>query len=263
MRTTGKIIKYEMRDIARSKFVLFYFLFFLLLTEGLLRFGGGSTKTLISLSNVVLLVIPLMAIIFGAMYLYHSREFTELLLTQPVNRHQLFRGLYLGLAVPLAFSYGAGLGLPFLFHGFNAASDVALLLVMIGSGIFLTFIFTALAFWISVTCNERVKGLGFSIVLWLFFAVIYDGLVLLVVAWFADYPLEKAVITFTIFNPLDLARILLLLQMDASALMGYTGAVFQRFFGSLWGIGIATVALVGWTAIPFWLGLRRFARKDF
>lgn len=263
MRTVGKILKYEIRDILRNKFMLFYFLFFLLLTEGLLRFGGGSTKTLVSLSNVVLLVIPLMAIIFGAMYLYHSREFTELLLTQPVNRHQLFTGLYLGLAVPLALSFGVGLGLPFLFHGFDGSGDLALLMVMIGSGILLTFIFTAIAFWISVAYNERVKGLGFSIVLWLFFAVIYDGLVLLMVAWFADYPLERAVISFTLFNPLDLARILLLLQMDASALMGYTGAVFQRFFGSFQGMGITTVALLAWTVIPFWLGLRRFARKDF
>ncbi|MCF7842267.1 MAG: ABC transporter permease [Lentisphaeria bacterium] len=263
MRTIGKIIKYEVRDILRSKFVLFYFIFFLLLTEGLLRFGGGSTKTLASLSNVVLLVIPLMAIIFGAMYLYHSREFTELLLTQPVNRHQLFTGLYLGLAVPLGLSFGAGLGLPFLFHGFDDAGDVMLLLVMIGSGVFLTFIFTALAFWISVAYNERVKGLGISIVLWLFFAVIYDGLVLLVVAWFADYPLEKAVITFTLFNPLDLARILLLLQMDASALMGYTGAGFQRFFGSFWGISTAATALMVWTVMPFWMGMRKFTQKDF
>lgn len=263
MKTIYKIIKYEVRDIARSKFMFIYFTFFLLLTEGLLRFGGGSTKALISLTNVVLLVIPLMTLIFGSMYLYHSREFTELLLSQPVNRRELFWGLYLGLAIPLAVSFGAGLGLPFLIHGLNGPSDLFILGSMLGSGVFLTFIFIAIAFWVSVIYEERVKGLGLAIVLWLLFAVIYDGFILLVVAWFADYPLEQPVIALTLFNPLDLARILLLLQMDTSALMGYTGAVFQRFFGSFWGIGIAFSALMLWVVGPFWLGLRHFARKDF
>ena len=58
-------------------------------------------------------------------------------------------------------------------------------------------------------------------------------------------------------------RILLLLQLDTAALMGYTGAVFERFFGSAVGIAIAGSALVLWTLIPVGLGLRRFRTKDF
>ncbi len=33
-------------------------------------------------------------------------------------------------------------------------------------------------------------------------------------------------------NPIDLSRILILLQLDVSAMMGYTGAVFKDFFGT-------------------------------
>jgi Cu-processing system permease protein len=64
-------------------------------------------------------------------------------------------------------------------------------------------------------------------------------------------------------NPIDLGRVLLLLQFDIAALMGYTGAVFQRFFGTWLGLTVAFGALALWTTLPFFLGLRRFRLKDF
>jgi len=67
----------------------------------------------------------------------------------------------------------------------------------------------------------------------------------------------------TFLNPIDLGRVLLLLQLDIAALMGYTGAVFRRFFGSEMGVITSAVALVAWTGAPLWLGLRQFKRKDF
>jgi Cu-processing system permease protein len=64
------------------------------------------------------------------------------------------------------------------------------------------------------------------------------------------------------FNPIDLSRIMVLLKMDTSALMGYTGAVFRDFFGTNTGFVIAIAILFGWIVSVFWLSLRRFNRKD-
>ena len=80
---------------------------------------------------------------------------------------------------------------------------------------------------------------------------------------FADYPLEQPMIALMLLNPVDLARVLLLLTFDISALMGYTGAVFEQFFGSLLGVGISTAALTLWVGVPLWLGWRFFKKKDF
>ncbi|NNG16278.1 MAG: ABC transporter permease, partial [Gemmatimonadales bacterium] len=44
---------------------------------------------------------------------------------------------------------------------------------------------------------------------------------------------------------------------------GYTGASFQRFFGSAVGMGLAIVALSLWAILPLGLGYWRFQRKDF
>lgn len=66
-----------------------------------------------------------------------------------------------------------------------------------------------------------------------------------------------------ILNPVDLARLALLLQFDVSALMGYTGAVFRSFFGSTGGLLVSLAALLAWLAGPVLLGARRFETKDF
>lgn len=256
------MIAYVLRDVARSRWLLAYAGFFLLVTEALLRFGGGGPRALLSLVNVVLLLIPLVSVLFGAMYLYSAREFIELLLAQPVARRRLFAGLYTGLALPLVVAFAAGTALPFLLHPLDAATarTLAVLLVV---GALLTAVFVALAFLLALRCEERVTGLGAAIALWLGAAVLYDAGVLFVATAFAHYPLEGPMLGLMLLNPIDLARVALLLQFDVSALMGYTGAVFQRAFGGGAGIGIACTALLLWATAPFLLGLRAFGRKDF
>src|SRR6478735_5526147 len=136
-RATMKIVKYELRDVLRSRSLLVYTLCFLAVTDVLLRFGGGARAAL-SLMNVVLLLIPLVAIIFGTIYLYHAREFTELLLAQPVHRRQLFAGQYLGLALPLSATFVVGLGSALALHGGDDVDHLATLVVVAACGIVLT-----------------------------------------------------------------------------------------------------------------------------
>lgn len=260
--TTLKILKYELADVVRGRWLPAYAGFFLLATEALLRFGGTGEAALLSLMNVVLFVAPLMSLIFGAVYLYGAREFNELLLSQPVSRRQLFGGLYLGLALPLALAFALGVGIPFAAR-LGATGGIPALVVLLAVGIVLTLVFTAVAFLIAVRLDDRAQGLGAAVLLWLLVAVVYDGLVMLGAMIFADYPLEKPLLALMVLNPLDLARVILLMTFDAAALMGYTGAVFQRFFGSPLGLAVASTALAVWIALPLTGALQLFRRKDF
>jgi Cu-processing system permease protein len=79
---------------------------------------------------------------------------------------------------------------------------------------------------------------------------------------FMDYPLEKVTLALVSLNPVDLARILMLLQLDISALMGYTGAFYKDFFGSSMGLIFSSVILMLWIVLPVWGALRIFKRKD-
>jgi len=263
MSTTTKIVRYELRDLVRSRWVLGYLLFFLLFAEGLYRAEDSSLKALLNLVDVVLLLIPLAGSIFGTIYLYGAREFIELLLAQPVGRRQLFGGLYLGLALALSTAFVAGTVTPFLVHGMDAPGAWTTLAAICAAGVGLTCVSVALAFLVALRFDDRLKGLAIVILAWLALAVAYDGAVLLAVNAFADYPVERGLLAATLANPVDLARIALLLRFDVAALMGYTGDVFQRFLTGGFGLAAALAAAASWLAVPLLLGARAFQRKDF
>jgi len=225
--------------------------------------NNDLSKAVITLMNVIIILVPLIGTIFGVMYYYNSKEFTELLLAQPIKRSYIFLGQYLGVAFSLSMSLILGLGLPFIFYGIFKSSaiwDFAMLLV---TGAFLTFIFTALAFNIALANENKIKGFGYAILLWLFLAVIYDGIFLMFLVMFDDYPLDKFSLIASMFNPIDLSRILILLKLDISALLGYTGAVFQKFFGTSQGLIISVFVLSLWVIISTYNIFRISRKKDF
>jgi len=258
-----KILKYSFYDLMRSRWSYVYFAFYLLLGVVLLFLNNDLSKAVITLMNVIIVIVPLIGTIFGVMYYYNSKEFTELLLAQPLRRSSIFLGQYLGVAISLSMSLILGLGLPFIFYGLFKSSaiwDFSLLLV---TGTFLTFIFTALAFNIALSNENKIKGFGYAILLWLFLAIIYDGLFLMSLILFEDYPLDKLSLFGTMLNPIDLSRTLILLKLDISALLGYTGAVFKKFFGTDFGLILSLLMLTVWVILPVLRITYKSKKKDF
>lgn len=258
-----KILKYSFYDLMRSRWSYVYFAFYLLLGVVLLFLNNDLSKAVITLMNVIIVLVPLIGTIFGVMYYYNSKEFTELLLAQPLKRSSIFLGQYLGVAISLSLSLILGLGIPFVFYGLfmsNAIWDFSLLLI---TGTFLTLIFTALAFNIALSNENRIKGFGYAILLWLFLAIIYDGVFLMSLIIFEDYPLDKLSLFGTMLNPIDLSRTLILLKLDISALLGYTGAVFKQFFGTSVGLIVSFTALTLWVVLPVLRIMVKARKKDF
>ena len=258
-----KILKYSFYDLIRSHWSYVYFAFYLLLGVVLLFLNNDLSKAVITLMNIIIILVPLIGTVFGVMYYYNSKEFTELLLAQPLKRSSIFLGQYLGVSLSLSMSLILGLGLPFVFYGlFKSAViwDFSLLLI---TGIFLTLIFTALAFNIALSNENKIKGFGYAILMWLFLGVIYDGIFLISLILFEDYPLDKVSLIGTILNPIDLSRTLILLKLDISALLGYTGAVFKQFFGTVLGLIVSFIALLLWVVFPILNILLKSKKKDF
>ena len=258
-----KILKYSFYDLMRSRWSYVYFGFYLLLGIVLLFLNNDLSKAVITLMNVIIILVPLIGTIFGVMYYYNSKEFTELLLAQPLKRSSIFLGQYLGVSLSLSMSLILGLGIPFMFYGLfrsNAIWDFSLLLI---TGVFLTLIFTALAFNIALSNENKIKGFGYAILLWLFLAIIYDGIFLMSLIVFEEYPLDKLSLFGTMLNPIDLSRTLILLKLDISALLGYTGAVFKKFFGTNLGLIISFFMLTLWVILPVFRITYKSKKKDF
>lgn len=258
-----KVLKYSFFDLIRSRWTIVYALFFMLLTSSLLYLSSDLSNVIISLMNIILVLVPLVATMFGVMYYYSSKEFAELLLAQPIRRTHIFIGQYLGISTSLSASLLLGTGLPFVLYGIFRSPEIWNYAIVLLVGIFLSYIFSALAFLIGLRNENRIKGFGLALLLWLLCAVIYDGIFLLLLAYFSDYPLEKFAVGAALFNPIDLSRILILLKLDISALMGYTGAVFRSWLGTNPGFLISFGILIMWVFLPAW-GIRSTAKsKDF
>jgi Cu-processing system permease protein len=253
----NKIARFILFDILKNKIVIFYTIILFVLSWSVLGLEDNYTKATLSLLNIVLLVVPLVSIIFSTIYVYNSSQFMELLLSQPIPRSKIWFNIFLGLSTALVLAFLVGCGIPILLY-----SSIETGFSLIINGVLLSVIFTSFAMLSAILSRDRAKGIGISIFIWLFFSIIYDGILLILMFQFADYPIEGIMATLTGLNPVGLSRIFVLLQLNISAMLGYAGAVFQKSFGSGGGMILSMAILVIWASLPFIISLIKFNKKD-
>jgi Cu-processing system permease protein len=237
--------------------IIAYTVFLLLVSLLLFNLEENPNKAILSLLNIQLITIPLISMIFSTIHYYNSYEFIEMLLAQPVSRAKVLLSEYLSTACSLVFALFTGMGIPVLLF---TSGDIGWTLILTGTG--LTLACTSLSYWAAVRSRDKARGIGIVLLLWFYFALIYDGIVLMILFSFSDYPLEKLTLFLTALNPIDLARVSIMLKMDVSALMGYTGALYRDFFGSVNGILFTGGIMVLWIVIPLYFTLRTFRKND-
>ena len=252
-----KLSRYVLYDILRSKIVIAYTLFLFVVSLSMFQMEEDSSKAMLSLMNIILIVLPLVSLVFTTIHYYNSYEFIELMLSQPLSRKRILLSEFAGISLSLLSAFFIGVGIPVLLY---AASDTGMAILFTGAA--LTLVFTSIAFFASVIARDKAKGIGAALLLWFYFTLIYDGIVLLILFSFSDYPLEKFTLLISALNPIDLGRIFIMLKMDVSALMGYTGALYKDFFGSGTGLLFTTGIMTLWIVIPLWLAVRKFKKKD-
>jgi Cu-processing system permease protein len=253
----NRITRFILADILRSKIILAYAVLLSILSWSVFSLEDNSSKGMLTLLSLLLLSVPLVSVIFSTIYLYNSSEFIELLLSQPVRRSRIWCSLFSGLLTALTLALLVGVGIPVLIFVPPARG-----LMLLFAAVAVSAVFVSIAFLASILTRDKARGIGIAILLWLFFALLFDGLVLFLLFQLADYPIEKMMVVLSALNPIDLARILVLLQTDVSAMMGYTGAVFRDVFGTATGIAVSGAILLAWTLVPFLVSLRKFKSKD-
>lgn len=252
-----KLTQYVLYDILRSKVVLAYTCFLLLVSLSLFQLEENNSKAILSLLNIILIVVPLISMIFSTIHYYNSYEFIELMLAQPIGRTRILMSEFAGVALSLVSAFFIGVGIPVVLFAFDATG-----LALLFTGATLTLVFTSIAFLASVKARDKARGIGAVLLLWFYFALIYDGLVLLILFSFSDYPMEKFTLLLSALNPVDLARISIMLKMDVSALMGYTGALYKDFFGNGTGVLFTLGIMLLWIILPLLWALKVFKNKD-
>lgn len=250
--------RYQLINILRTKWIVAYGLFFFFFVCALLIFGGDTTKVTASVLSIVLLIVPIISILYGTVAWYNSISFVHLLLSQPIRRSHVLLSSWLAVGFGLAGSFSISVLAALLL---NRALDISSLTVVLFGGA-LTLIFVGLGHLVAVGINDRMKGVGVAFLLWFYFAILHDALVFAVASGLRDRPIEIPTMILMALNPVDLTRIQVLLTLDLSAMMGYTGKILQHFLSSPWGQALTMTSLFLWILGPITWALRVFSRKD-
>jgi Cu-processing system permease protein len=260
MAAVATLVEFQLRNALRSRWLALYTTALVLLTGLLFRFGSSAEQVVVSVLTVVVALTPLIGLLYGVLNTSQSREFLELMVAQPLQRHELFWGTFIGMVFPLTLVVPIGLGIPWALL---VQSRWELYATLALGGALVSMMSAALGIAFALWWEERLYAVGVAFLLWFVLAVLYDGFVLLLGIVLHDYPVEYAMLLLMALNPLDLLRVATLLQLDAAALLGYTGALLQRLAGSAGGTLLAVAVLLLWSVFPTWLALRSFLRKDF
>ena len=253
----GKITKIIFQDNIRSKIVIFYFCLLALLSWTSMLLQDNEAKGALTMLNIVLFIVPLMSLLYTIVYLYDTHNFIVLLLSQPVTRQRVWWIFYCGIAGGLLIAYLLGAGIPVMLFASPLTAALQLL-----AGCVSTLVFVSLAFLITMLTSEKTRGIGAGLLIWLLLTMIYDSVLLYLVFLLGEYPIERPLMGLLMLNPLDLVRFQIILQMDASAMMGYSGAAMKEFLGATGGMIVSAFLLTVWAALPYALSLRLFRKKD-
>lgn len=250
----------ELRDALRARSFLLYSLAFLALGLGVSYVsaaGAGSLglsgfgRTTAGLINIVLLVVPLMALTTGASAIAGDRERGMLLflLAQPVSRPEVMLGKFLGLSGALVACITLGLGACSLVLAWQGgATEPRAMLWLAGLSVLLALSMLSLGMLISALARKASVAVGTGVFLWLALVFVTD-LGLMAGALAFRLPVGPLFL-LTLGNPLQAFKMWTLHSIDASIdVLGPAGLyAMDTYHDALpWMLG---ASLAAWIVLP-------------
>jgi Cu-processing system permease protein len=273
MTSTGVLIRYELAEALRNRWVVGYGILFAVLALGLSLIGlssiGGTGlegygRTTASLINLCLLLVPLVALMLGTAGLTGDRDsgLLEVMLAQPVKRSELLLGRFAGAWVAVGLSTVLGFGLAGVLIGLATGAGGGLrYLAFLGIALALAAVYLAIGIAISVIAQQRMRALAAALVVW-FASVVFFDLMLIGAGALAGAGV-KALTAAMLLNPVEVARILALLLLDPSLeVLGPVGGLLVTRFGSGGATGVLVAVLGCWVAAPLVTALVLFEERD-
>ncbi|GAB4563174.1 MAG: ABC transporter permease subunit [Anaerolineae bacterium] len=249
----------EFRDALRNRwFWLFSGAFTLLAVGvswlGLAGIGGtgvaGFGRTAASLINLVLLFVPMMGLVLGALSLAGERESGAMLylLAQPVTIYDLLAGKLLGLGAAVTGVIAIGFAMSGLVVAWHGAAQVKPFAAIAGLTVALALISLSLGLCISAAPRRSATAVGFGLFVWLTLAFLGDlGIMGTAIAFRLD---AGMLLTLVLLNPLQVCKIAAVMALQGGLdVLGPAGLLALRLYGDrLW--ALLGLVLFAWWAIP-------------
>ncbi|MEZ4869968.1 MAG: ABC transporter permease [Caldilineaceae bacterium] len=267
------LAKKELNDALRNRWFVLYtlaftglalaFSYLALAGAGMVGFAGFG-RTAASLINLVLLIVPLMALTIGAQSLAGEQERNTLayLLTQPISRADIFVGKYLGLLLSLLASLTLGFGISGLVMALNGmgAADPMAYVILVALAFLLSLTMLSVGFLISALTKRADVAVGIGLFLWLLF-VFFGDLGMMGTALTMRLPIDS-LFWLSLSNPLQVFKMAAILNIQATLdILGPAGIyAMQRYGDTLFVLFLGVLAF--WVLAPAAVAYGRFLTKN-
>jgi Cu-processing system permease protein len=237
--------------------------YFGLVTAGAVGFQGFA-RTSASLLNLVLYLIPLVALVMGTLSFTSEKSTSDLLFSQPISRTEILLGKLAGLFASIFAATGIGFGLAGLVIAARAGTEGFLRFpTFVGLSLILALIFLNLAALISVLCRRKPMAFGVALFLWFFFVLFYDLMVIGGTYLLKERTANVFLFTSLLGNPVGMVRVASLIALDGKEIFGAAGAALIRWVGGdLAGLGILLAGLASWVVLPILATQAVLKRQD-
>jgi Cu-processing system permease protein len=233
--------------------------------------SGGSgledfARTAASLLQIVLMLVPLTAVVFGVMAFTPETGAAELLFSQPIARRAILIGKLIGLVLALAAAQTIGFGVAGLALFLRTGSDGAASFVTVWiAALVLTAVFGALAAAIAggSTSARRARSLAIAVVVWFAAVVLFDVAALGVASLLSSGAASRFLMIAAILNPVDAVRTGTLLAVEGTTAFGAGSLAFLRFAGgpvtaAVW----LVLSIIAWMILACVIADVRLRRAD-
>jgi Cu-processing system permease protein len=250
--------------------VVFAALALFVASSGYVMSGGSGlqdfARTAASLVQLVLLLVPLTALLFGVMELSPESGDAELLFSQPVSRRTILRGKLLGLFLALVAAQAIGFGgAGLLLFARTGQEGLAGFLGVAAGSMLLTAVFLAVAAAVAAggASGMRARNLALALVIWFVTVVVFDIAALGLASLLPSGLASRVLMVAAIVNPADAVRTGTLLGLEGPTALGSASLAFLRFTGgpvqaACW-LGLSVVA---WVLAPLLAAGIRLTRAD-
>lgn len=267
------IARQEFTIALRSRWLILFAIVFGALALGLALFGArieglaeiqSFSRTAISILNLVLYVVPLAALLMGALNFSTETGGAELLFSQPLPRRWIFLGKLLGMWASLSVATLIGFGASGIFVagqvGWEGVGRYSLVVVLC---IVMIFIFLAVASVIAFFLRDRMKAVAAALFSWFFFVVLYDLFIMGSAVLLQGATANRFIFLSLFGNPVDLVRVAGLIALGGKHVFGISGAMLLRFLGGpLASLAFLLCALAVWIVLPCALATKQLRRLD-
>jgi Cu-processing system permease protein len=222
------------------------------------------TRTTASLLNLVLYLVPLLALVMAALSFSSERGATELLFSQPISRGDILVGKLAGLFACTAGATCTGFGIAGIVVATRAGGEgSSRYALFVGLALLLALVFLALGSVTAVFSTNRAKALGTAVFLWFFFVIFYDLLAIGLTFLLKERTANMFIFLSLFGNPVDLVRVSSLITLGGTTVFGTAGAALMRFLGGgILSSSILVAGLLAWIVGPFLVIRHYLYRQD-